>query len=111
MRMEILSQNLAEVFLSGAVRWPIVVSEVEVGYAAIEGAANRGTSSLEDVCAAKVLPETERDGRKDNAGSATTTKLGILVSFCIRDVTHAIRSSPSGIGSLQSGPEALSTFQ
>ncbi len=36
-------------------------------HAAIEGAANHRAAGLEDICAAKVLPQAQRDRRQHDA--------------------------------------------
>ncbi len=54
--------------------------------AAIEGAADHGAAGLEDVGAAEVLPQAERDGRQHEAGVAAAAKVGVVVAGGIGNV-------------------------
>src|SRR6185295_5336112 len=59
---QVLAQHTAEVLFGRAGRRPIVVGQVEVGDAQIEGAAQQGAAVLKDIHAAKVVPQSQRDG-------------------------------------------------
>jgi hypothetical protein len=58
---KIFAQDDAEVFFCRAVGWTIVVSQVEMGDTPVKGAAENGPSGLENIGAAKVLPEAQRN--------------------------------------------------
>ena len=62
--MKILFEQCPEGFLGGAGWRTVVVGEVEMRDAEIEGAAGDGTSVLEPVHAAEVVPPAQRDGRQ-----------------------------------------------
>ena len=83
---EVLPQNRAEVFFGRAVRRTVVIGEVEVRDAAVEGAADHGAAGLKDIRPAKVLPEAERDGRQHEAGVAAAAKVGAVVTRGIGNV-------------------------
>ena len=57
--LEVAREDGPEVFLRRAGRRAIVIGEIEVGDADVEGAPNDGALRLEDVDAAEVLPEPE----------------------------------------------------
>ena len=63
-----LDQDAADVFLGGAGRRAVVVGQVEVGDAAVEGAAHDAAGFLEIVHPAEVVPETQRNGGQQQAG-------------------------------------------
>ena len=56
-----------EVLFRGAIRGTVVVRQVEMGHAAIEGATDHRASSLEDVTTAKVLPKPEGNRRENQS--------------------------------------------
>ena len=56
-RVEVLAHQRAEVFLGRARRRAVVVSQVEVRDAEVEGAARDGAAVLEDVDVAEVVPQ------------------------------------------------------
>jgi len=91
---KVLAQHDAEVLLGRAVGRPVVVGQVKVGDAAVEGAADHGAASLEDVGAAKVLPQAERDGRQHQAGAATAAEDGVLVTVRRRQILLFHELSP-----------------
>ena len=63
-RAEIVVEDASEVFFRRTGRRPVVVRQIEVGDAEIEGAAQHGAAVFEGVHAAEVVPETEGDGGK-----------------------------------------------
>ena len=78
---EVEAEEFAEVLLGGAGWRSVVVGEVEVGDAEIEGAADDGAAGFEGVDAAEVVPEAEGDERKFYAAlSATAVKGGAGVA-------------------------------
>ncbi len=93
MAAEVLAQNLAEVLFGRAVGRTVVVGEVEVGDAAIEGATNDGAAGLEDIGSAEVLPQAQRHRGKDDSGPSTTPKLGVFVALLIGNIGHSARIS------------------
>jgi hypothetical protein len=60
-RAEIEVQEAAHRLLGGAGGRAVVVGEIEVGHAPVEGATHDGAPVLERVHAAEVVPEAERD--------------------------------------------------
>src|SRR5205814_2460057 len=58
---EIGRQYLAEILLGGSVGRTVIVREIEMGDAAIEGAAQYVASRLEHVRPTEILPQTERN--------------------------------------------------
>jgi hypothetical protein len=62
--------TFAEVLLGRAVGRAVVVGQVEVGDAQVEGAAQDGAAGLEYVLAAEVLPQAQRDRRQVQAAAA-----------------------------------------
>ena len=67
---EVGSQDAAEALLGGAGRRAVVVGEVEMRDAAVEGAAQDRPPGLEGVQAAEVLPQAQRDRRQHEAAPA-----------------------------------------
>ena len=63
-RGEVLAQDAAEVLLGRAVRRPVVVGEIEVRDAQVERATHDRAALSSGSVATEVLPEPERDGRK-----------------------------------------------
>jgi hypothetical protein len=63
-----------------------------VGDTAVEGPADDGAASLEDVDAAEVLPETERNWRQLQARAADGTIFATVVTVMIGDI-HGKSSS------------------
>jgi hypothetical protein len=59
MSLEVLLQDEAEILLGRAVGRPVIIGEVEMGHAAVEGAADDGAAGFEDILAAEVVPEAE----------------------------------------------------
>ena len=62
-RREVLAEDPAEVGLGRAVGRAVVVRQVEVGHAAVEGPAEDGALGLERLVVPEVVPEPERDRR------------------------------------------------
>ena len=85
---EILLQQHAERLLGGAVGRPVVVGEVEVRDAEVEGAAHDRAAGLERPVAAEVLPEAERDGRQQQPAAAAA-----VVESCGRSDRRRVRRS------------------
>ncbi len=77
---KVFAERDAEVLFGGTVGRAVVVGEVEVGDAAVEGAANHGAAGLKDIRAAKVLPQAEGDGGQHEAGVAATAEDGVVIA-------------------------------
>ena len=69
---EVGVEDTAEVNLSGARLWSIVVGEVEMSDAAVEGVEEYLTCVGEAVFGAEVVPEAERDLWEEQAAPAAT---------------------------------------
>lgn len=67
---EILGHDATEVFLRGTLRWAVIVGEVEVRDAVVEGGAQNLTLCLERPVITKVMPKSQRNGRKFQASVA-----------------------------------------
>src|SRR5208282_764301 len=79
---EIEAQNLAEVLFRTPRRRAVVVGQVEVGDAQVEGAQHHRTAVLEDIDAAEVVPQAQGDGGQANAAAATAAVLhGVVALF------------------------------
>jgi hypothetical protein len=73
MRGKIGGEDLPEVFF-GRARWrTVVVSEIEVGDATVEGTENHGASFGLVIDVAKVMPEAKGDFREMNARVAAAS--------------------------------------
>ena len=68
-----------------------------MGDAAVEGAADDGAAGLEDIGAAEVLPQAERDGRQDKAGAAAAAEVGVVVAGGI-GLIGGLHDSPMVMG-------------
>jgi hypothetical protein len=81
MRGEILAQHPAEVFLRGAGRRAVVVGQIEVCDAEIEGAENKCAAVVVEVGVAEIVPEAEGEaGQLKTAASCATIKGGVVVA-------------------------------
>ena len=78
--LEVLRQDQPEVLLGRAVGRAVVVGEVEMGDAAVEGPADDGAAGLEHVGAAEVLPQAERNRRQLQAGAPDATIFAAVVT-------------------------------
>lgn len=88
MMAEIFLQDLAEVLFRRAIWRTVVIGEIEMGKAPIEGTADYGAAGFKDVFTAEVLPEAERDGRQNQAGASAAAEGCGFVAFWIELVTH-----------------------
>ena len=68
--MKVLLEEQAEGILGGTGRRTVIVGEVEVRDAHVEGAAGDGAAVLDVVAPAEVVPPTERDGREFQSTAA-----------------------------------------
>ena len=83
-RVEILAHQRAEVFLGGSRRRAVVVSQVEMRDAEIEGAARDGAAVLEDVDVAEVVPQAQRNRGQPHAAGAHAVVAHRLVAVNLR---------------------------
>ena len=86
---EILLQQGAERLLGGAVGRAVVVGEVEVRDAEVEGAAHDRAARLERPVASEVLPEAERDRRQQQPAAAAAVVGHAVVAIAGGQVGHA----------------------
>src|SRR5439155_2880125 len=63
-RAQVLVHEEPEVLLRRAVRWAVVVREVEVRDPEVEGSPDYRSARVEGTIVAEVVPEAERDGRE-----------------------------------------------
>jgi hypothetical protein len=64
---KVLPQYLAEVLLGGSIGRAIVVRQVEMRHASIEGSPDDCPARLEDVDTAEVLPKSKRNPGQYNS--------------------------------------------
>ncbi len=86
--MKILSVESAKVFFSRAGRRAVVVGQVEVRDAHVEGASGDGASVLEHVQAAEVVPPAERDGRQLQPAAADAVIDHLVITVFKSLITH-----------------------
>ena len=79
---EIFAQQPTEGLLGRAGRGAVVIGQVEVGDAVIEGGAGNGAAVLEQVQAAEVVPPAERDGGQFQPAAAAAVVLHSIVPVC-----------------------------
>lgn len=73
---EIEAEEFAEIFFRGTGRWAVVVGEIKMGDAEIEGAADDGATRGENIDVAEIVPEPEGDERKFDATAAAAAVQG-----------------------------------
>ena len=69
---EVLVEDPGEVGLGAAVGGPVVVGQVEMGDAQVEGSAHDGPLGVDGPVVAEVLPQPERHGGQEQAAAPTT---------------------------------------
>src|SRR5665213_2947501 len=67
---EVVVEDPGEVALGAPVWRPVVVRQVEVGDAQVEGSAHNGTLGVERPVVAEVLPQPKRHGRQEQTAGA-----------------------------------------
>jgi hypothetical protein len=70
--VQVLAEDPSEVGLGAAVRGSVVVGQVEMGDAQVEGPAHDGALGVEGPVVTEVLPQPERHGRRQEAAAPTT---------------------------------------
>ena len=86
--LEVLGQDAPGVGLGRAVRRAVVVRQVEVVHAEVEGAAHDRALGLDRLVVAEVVPEAERDGGQlEPAHPAAAVGLDV-VAVLVRGVGH-----------------------
>src|SRR5438067_367514 len=88
-RLQVAGEDRPEVLLSRAGGWAVVVGEGEVGDAEVEGAPNDRALRLDDVNAAEVVPEAERDGGKAQAAAAGAAVAHLLITIRGGKIRHS----------------------
>src|ERR1035441_3689850 len=106
---EVLAQNLADVLLGRAIGRPVVVCEVEMRYAAIEGSPDDRAPGLEDICPAEVLPQTQRYRRQNDPRTAAAAKLRSVVTLRIWHITD-FHWSPLARGAVGCNSDGMATM-
>ena len=96
---QVALQDAAEILLGRAVGRAVVVRQVEVGNAEIEGAPDDGPLGLHRPVAAKVLPEPERHGRQHESAPAGPPEGHPDVALAVLHHVHLVLSP----GALESG--------
>ncbi len=61
---KVFGEDSADIFFGAARRWAIVVREIEMGDASIEGAPEDGAGFVLVIGVAEVMPASERDLRQ-----------------------------------------------
>src|SRR5208337_5015691 len=87
----------------------VVIGEIKVRDTAIEGAADHGAASFENIGAAEVLPQAKRDGRKHKAGVAAAAEDGVVVASGVGNVGGFHKSPHTRIAptSMPPGPRVI----
>ncbi len=82
MRLEIGGHDAAEIFFRRTVGRAVVVGEIEMGDAVIEGILQDGAAGFEDIGTTEILPQAQRDRRQFQArpAAATVRHFGIAVT-------------------------------
>ncbi len=78
-RGEIEAEEFPEIFLGGTGRRAVVVGEIEMGDAEIEGAPDDGAAGGEHIDVAEIVPEPEGDEREFDATAAAAAVQGRAV--------------------------------
>jgi hypothetical protein len=58
MASEVLDEDAADVFLRGSWGWAIVVSQIEVGHAAVKRAVHDASGLLEIIVMTEIVPKS-----------------------------------------------------
>ncbi len=98
--MEVFAEQTPEVGLGGSSGWAVVVREVEVSDAEVEGAVNHVALSLEGDVVTEVVPHAQRQCGQDEAGSPDGT-VGHRVVAVLRGGVHRCLPGQANSGSLQ----------
>src|ERR1039458_8512247 len=77
---KILTKDGAEVLFGRPVWRPIIIRQIKMDDATVEGAQNYGAPNLEYVSAAEVLPQPKRDKRQHQARMSGSPESGSIVS-------------------------------
>src|SRR5262245_7383973 len=78
-RAKILVKNAAEVLLCRSIRRAIVIGEIKVGNAEVEGPPQHSAAILKDIHPAEVMPQAHRDcGELDAASAAAPVGHGVV---------------------------------
>jgi len=85
---EIALENATEILFRRAVWRTIVVGQVEVGDAEVEGAADDPPLGFERPVTAKVLPQPERDGREQEAAPPAAPVRHPDIALAVRHHVH-----------------------
>ena len=80
-RRQIRCHDATEIFFSGTGNRTVVVGEVEVGDSEVERGFHHGGAVFQHVDRAEVLPQTERDRRKQDAASAAAPVCHFRIAF------------------------------
>ena len=89
---EVASEQAAEVLLRRAVRWTVVVGEIEVRDAEVECAPEDGAARIQRTIVAEVVPEAQRDGGQEQPTPAAAVVAQAVVAIVGRNVRHACLS-------------------
>jgi hypothetical protein len=97
-RLEVVLQVAAEVGLGGAVRRAVVVGQVKVVDAEVEGAAQDGALLIEALVVAEVVPQAKGDGRKfESAASDAAVGHGFIAVVRCR-ISHTCNPASCDAG-------------
>src|SRR4029077_16128272 len=91
---EVLAEDLAEHLFGGAVGRPVVVREIEVRDAEVEGAAQDRPARLDGALVPEVPPEPERDRRQLQAAAPAAVVGHVLVAVVCGGGTPPFRPFP-----------------
>ncbi len=69
---EVFDEDAADIFLGRAGRWAVVIGVIEMGDATVEGTVHDAAGFFKVIDVAEVMPESEGNCGKEDAGVATT---------------------------------------
>src|SRR5208337_26629 len=95
-RLKIFLEDLTEVFFRRAVRRAVVVGEIEMRDAEIEGAAQHGPAVFEIIHSTEVVPKSERNGRQFDAAAAAAAISHGVVTMAVGNVHDRSPGAPEG---------------
>jgi len=85
---EVFAEDASEVTFGGAGGRAVVVGEVEVGDAEVEGTEDEGAGVFLEVDVAEVVPEAEGEAREEEAAFTATAVFHVCVAGGVGLVVH-----------------------
>src|SRR5713101_6963944 len=95
-------KDAAEILLCRSGRRPVVVGQVEMRDADVEGTQDDGAPALGGGISAEVLPQTERDRGQQQPAAPRAPVLEVLVSVLLRAHICSSDGAPASVNVLNS---------